>query len=64
METTRHNIGDNMEAMLVRGRPISPMAKANNRSKRKTRNYDHAFSAAAAFEPVVPTGVELRNVVY
>ena len=65
METTRHNIGDNMEAMLVRGHTnIIYWGESEQQVKEYRTIVTNFLKQQRHFEPVVPTGVELRNVVY
>lgn len=65
METTRHNIGDNMEAMLVRGHTnIIYWGESEQQVKEYRTIVTNFLKQNRHFEPVVPTGVELRNVVY
>lgn len=65
MEKTRRNIGDNMEAMLVRGHTnIIFWGESEQEVKTYRTTITNFLKQSRHFEPVVPTGVELRNVVY
>lgn len=65
MEKTRRNIGDNMEAMLVRGHTnIIYWGESEQEVKEYRTIITNFLKQSRHFEPVVPTGVELRNVVF
>lgn len=61
----RRTISDNMEAMLVRGHTnIIFWGESEQKVKDYRTRITNHLKQAKGFEPVVPTGVELRNIVY
>lgn len=65
LDTARKKINDNLEAMLVRGHTnIIFWADSERQVSEYRTRLTNFLKQNRGFEPVVPTGVELRNVVY